>query len=119
MDNAKGGKVLVLLRNDEEKQKFQAVLKTEVDIQTRSLADQRIRPTTFEEFESGGKKDSYDVVLAVVNGCTVQDIDDSEEFYKYYGAAPVFQWVYDQESDVYGFSDNCKEKAPNSECTVQ
>ena len=50
---------------------------------------------------------------------TISDMEENLDFYKYYGSAPIFQWVHDQESDVYGFSDFLKAIAPSSEITVQ
>jgi hypothetical protein len=60
----------------------------------KMLAD-RIK-ITFEDFEGGKRKDTYDyVIFALLNdNIEKEELEMQEEMFNFYGEAPVVAWVY-------------------------
>ena len=48
----------------------------------------------FDQFQEGKKFDTFDyVIVSMMGHITAGEIEAQEDFYKYYGAAPVVAWV--------------------------
>ena len=55
------------------------------------------KKVTFDQFQEGKKFDSFDyVIIAILGDTDADDIESQEDFYKYYGAAPVCAWVINE-----------------------
>ena len=62
----------------------------------RKLLENRRVKTDYDSFAEGGREDHYNAVIIPLLGDEVaaDDIEMQEEFYQYYGAAPVTAWVF-------------------------
>ena len=90
----------------------------ELKAKTDSL--RKLKTTTYDQFQEGTKKASYDYVIATIFSADVSadDVEMQEDVYNYYSSAPVFCWVLPAGDEAEALKALFNKMHPKSHCIV-
>ena len=93
---------LILSSSEEENETYKKLVKGKDSL--KELIKTTVRGN-YDKFQEGTRKDNFNAVIIALLGDEISgdDIEMQEEFYQYYGVAPVTAWVFrDDIGDGFG-----------------